>query len=105
MLKQLTLAAFTAIALSAAVSSANAAGGGGCDEWGCGMNGTKLTGVAGQSSDDSDRYQARGGCDDWVCGSNGSSYQGVLLNGVTLEQRKHVVNAVILPSGEFVDLR
>ena len=106
MLKQLTLAAFTAIALSAAVSSANAARGG-CDDWGCGMNGTEMTGIAGQSSDDSDQYQARDGCDEWGCGLNGSSYQGVLLNGVTLKQQagSGVVNAVILPTGEVVDLR
>lgn len=44
MLKQLALTAIAALALSAAVSSANATGGVGCPVWMCGSNGTLVTG-------------------------------------------------------------
>lgn len=78
--------------------------GGGCD-FGCGMNGASSTGVAGRPSDDDDRYQARGGdCGDWGCGVNGASYQGTLLTGTNRPTRGVTVNAVILRSGEMVDL-
>jgi hypothetical protein len=40
------LAAGIAIALGAAVSSANAVGLGGCAPWVCGSNGTQLTGIS-----------------------------------------------------------
>ena len=47
MLKQIALATFTATALVAAtLSTANAGGGAGCPTWGCGENGTQLTGLA-----------------------------------------------------------
>ena len=48
------------------------------------------------------------GCPVWMCGANGSTMQGVLLNGVTLKHKagwgESVVNAVILPTGEIVNL-
>ena len=65
---KLILAAFAAAALFAVTSSANA-GRGGCDDWGCGSNGTQVTGIA-----------------------LGSASTGA-------------VNAVILSSGEIVNLR
>ena len=49
-----------------------------------------------------------GGCDEWQCGSNGLSRNGVALNGVQLDGvqvRQLSVKAVILPSGETIDLR
>jgi len=77
MLKQLALAALTAIALTAAASSANA---------------------------------FRGFCDDeWGCGSNGKSLNGVSLNGAkvtgSIEVDQPSVKAVVLPSGETVEVR
>ena len=50
MLKQLALATFAATALLAVQSAANA-GPRDCDEFGCGGNGTQLTGIAGQTSE------------------------------------------------------
>ena len=51
---------------------------------------------------------AAAGCPIWMCGTNGSTMQGVLLNGVTLKHKtgsgESVVNAVILPTGEIVNL-
>jgi hypothetical protein len=45
MFRHLAFAAFAAAVLSAAASSSSARPGG-CDDWGCGMNGTQLTGIA-----------------------------------------------------------
>ena len=107
MLKQLALATFAAVALSAAAPSGRALPlfGGDCDEFGCGGNGTQLTGIAGQTSDDSERFAGRGGCDDWGCGMNGSTLQGTLLNGLAAGSGRQTVEAVMLPTGEIVDLR
>ena len=61
-------------------------------------------------------------CDDWGCGTNGvslngTSYQGVRLDGIQAPQagtrdlrqtagtKRPTVEAVVLPSGETVDLR
>ena len=66
------------------------------------------SGFAEIGSPERDRFAWLDGCDDWGCGTNGSSYQGVLLNGVAqriVGSGKSVVNAVILPTGEIVDLR
>ena len=43
-MSKLILTAFAAAAVFAVTSSANARFGG-CDDWGCGMNGTQTTGV------------------------------------------------------------
>lgn len=76
-----------------------------CDEWGRGPNGTSLNGVEAWPSVDDDRYEARGGdCDDWGCGMNGASYQGTLLTGSHAPTDGMTVTAVILRSGERVDL-
>ena len=72
MLKQIALAACAATALFAVASSANARPSG-CDEFGCGMNGT--------------------------------TYQGVQVNGLTAGSGETVVDAVVLPTGETIDLR
>jgi hypothetical protein len=44
-----------------------------------------------------------GGCAPWVCGSNGPQLTGIARPA--LEAKRPVVNAVMLPSGETVDLR
>ena len=98
MLKQLALATFAATAFAAAtLSTANARD---CPHSDCGMNGTQLTGIAGQTSDDSERFEGRGGCDEWGCGTNGTRVDGRLV-----EADQPAVNAIILPSGEIFDLR
>lgn len=73
------LAAAAALGLTFAASAAQA---GGCDEWGCGTNGTSLNGI-------------------W---ENGTLRQGVQVNGLPQqgEAMEPTVKAVILPSGETV---
>ena len=98
MLKQLALATFAATAFAAAtLSNANAMG---CPTWGCGENGTQLTGIAGQTSEESERFEGRGGCDEWGCGTNGPR-----LDGRAVEAEQPAVKAIILPTGEVFDLR
>jgi hypothetical protein len=76
MLKQIIIAT-AAASLAATISSASAGPrGGDCDEFGCGTNGPNLNGVA---------------------------LNGVQLNGIQVRQLS--VKAVILPSGEVLDLR
>ena len=99
MLKQLALAAFAAVALSAASAHALPFFGN-CPNSDCGMNGTQLTGIAGQTSDDSERFEGRGGCDEFGCGMNGTRVDGRLV-----EADQPAVNAIILPTGEILDLR
>ena len=100
MLKQLALATFAATAFAAATLSTANATGAGCPTWACGENGTQLTGIAGQTSDDSERFEGRGGCDEFGCGMNGTRVDGRLV-----EADQPAVNAIILPTGEILDLR
>jgi hypothetical protein len=91
MMKQLALAAFAAIALSAvAASHANAVAQ--CPPWTCSSNGRDINGIS----------------------RNGRDLQGVQLNGLgrygvhrggTRFADWIAVRAVILPSGEILDLR
>jgi hypothetical protein len=89
MLRKIALAAFTAATLGAAVSSANAAG---CAPWVCGENGRDINGIS----------------------RNGRDLQGTQLNGLgrngiergeTRLADRIAVRAVILSSGETIDLR
>jgi hypothetical protein len=43
--------------------------------------------------------------DDWGCGMNGASHQGIQVNGLTAGSGETVVDAVILPTGETINLR
>ena len=45
------------------------------------------------------------GCDEFGCGTNGTTYQGVQVNGLTAGSAETVVDAVILPTGETINLR
>jgi hypothetical protein len=89
-------------AFTAATSAASAGGFG----WGCRTcgysNGTDLTGIADPTS--SDRYEWLGGCDDWGCGSNGLGRNGLQLDGHAVDAGETSVGAIILPSGEVLDL-
>ncbi|MGH6923422.1 MAG: hypothetical protein ACRED5_06755 [Propylenella sp.] len=89
MLRKIALVAFTAATLGAAVSSANAVGGL-CPPWMC--NGRDINGIS----------------------HNGRDLQGAQLNGLgrngvergeTRLADRIAVRAVILPSGEILDLR
>ncbi|MGH6923423.1 MAG: hypothetical protein ACRED5_06760 [Propylenella sp.] len=89
-----TLAAFTAAALGTTLSSANAAGAGGCAPWVCGSNGRDINGIS------------RNGRDLQGVQLNGLRRNGVQVNGnMSEETAGHVVKTVILPTGEVVDLR
>lgn len=74
MSKMLAVAALAAFALTAALSSANA-GRGGCDEFGCGTNGTTF---------------------------NGAQPDGIVLSD---ESPWPTVSRFVLPSGEIVEAR
>jgi hypothetical protein len=74
----------------------------GCPTWGCGENGTQLTGIAGQPSDDSERFEGNdgSGCPEWGCGSNGTR-----VDGRAVDAEQPTVTTITLPTGEVFDLR
>ena len=93
-MKKLVLAAATAALLgTAATTTADA--GAGCPKWICGENGTQLNGIGKNGM----RFNG------WR--TNGHELQGVQVNGLQqpIGSARPVVNAVILPSGETIDLR
>ena len=92
MFKQLSLAAFAAAALATAASTANAIQ---CPPWTCTSNGTQLTGIA------LGRLEATASCPPYACMTNGTQPRGLRLGTASARP----VGAVVLPSGETVDLR
>jgi hypothetical protein len=103
MLKTLIIATVAAAALTSPASARIS------------LNGTELTGAAEIASPGRERLEFRR-CPDGFCGSNGNSLNGKSLNGKSLNGA-HIdgavrtrstgerVNALILPSGEIIDLR
>jgi hypothetical protein len=97
-----TLPALAAVALIlGAGTAASPANAGRCDDdWGCGSNGTQTTGIA-LSAVPVGALKAAG-CPTWMCGSNGTHTTG--RTPISAE-RLPFVEAVVLPSGELVELR
>jgi hypothetical protein len=105
---KLVFAAAAAFAL--AVASPVTAAPGGCDDWGCGTNGTQLTGVRTQGATApvvstvtlpaGETVILRGCDDEWGCGENGTQLTGVRTQGAATP----IVSSVTLPSGEAVVL-
>lgn len=96
---KLALATFASAAFLAVLSPAHARPSD-CEEWGCGMNGTQLTGVADPAAPDRDRLEWSIRCDLFGCGSNGR-----LSDGRALEGEPPAVNSITLPTGEAIEWR
>ena len=92
-MKTLIISAFAAAVLATAASTANAFGQ--CPPWTCTSNGTQLTGIA------LGRLEATASCPPAACMTNGTQPRGLRLGTVSARP----VGAVVLPSGETVDLR
>ncbi len=108
-MKKLILAAATVALLgTAATSTADAAAG--CPKWACGSNGVQLNGIS-RNGMHFNGWRTNG------LGKNGLGRNGMWFNGIQthgmgangltkpVEPTAPVVDAVVLPSGETVDLR